>query len=89
MARLCSFWAIVASARRRLQEEQRVRILALHRRAEPAEVLHDELRQEVPELRRLRLVAGRVVLHRLRPADVVDANDERLDLGVPRRPCGS
>ena len=30
--RLCSFWAIVASARAGLQEEQGVRVLALDRR---------------------------------------------------------
>ena len=68
----------------RLEEEQRVRIFALHRRSQPAEMLHDELRQEVPQLRRLRLVAGRVVLHRLRASDIVDPDDQRLDLGVLR-----
>ena len=89
MTRLWSFWAIVASARARLEEEQRVRILALHGRPDAAEVLHDELRQEVAQLRRLRLVARRVVLHGLGPADLVDPDDQRLDLRVAARRCGS
>ena len=48
------------------------------------EVLRDELRQEVLELRRLalRLVRQRVVLHRLGPADVVDPDDQRLQVLV-------
>jgi hypothetical protein len=70
---------------RRLQEQQRVRVLALHRGPDAAEVLHDELRQEVAQLRRLRLVARRVVLHGLGAADLVDPDDERLHLGVARR----
>ena len=68
----------------RLEEEQGVRIFTLHRRSQPAEMLHDELRQEVPQLRRLRLVAGRVVLNRFRASDIVDSDDQRLDLGVLR-----
>src|SRR6478609_5320840 len=47
-------------------------------------MLHDELREEVPHLRRLRLVAGRVVLNRFRASDIVDSYDQRLDLGVLR-----
>ena len=69
---------------RRLEEEKRVRILALDRRPKPAEVLHDELRQEVAQLRWLRLVGGGVVLHGLGPSDIVDPDDQRLDLGVLR-----
>ena len=69
---------------RRLQEQQRVRVLALHGRPDAAEVLHDELRQEVAQLRRLGLVPRRVVGHGLGPADVVDPDDQRLDLGVLR-----
>src|SRR6185369_14009155 len=68
----------------RLEEEQRVRIFTLHRRSQPAEMLHDELREEVPQLRRLRLVAGRIVLNRFRASDIVDSDDQRLDLGVLR-----
>ena len=89
MTRLCSFCAIVASASDWLEEQQRVRILALDRRADAAEVLHDELREEVAKLRRLGLVGRGVVLHGLRPPDVVDADDERLDAGRTSRPCGS
>ena len=72
-----------------LEEEQRVGILALHGRPDPAEMLHDELRQEVAQLGRLRLVARGVVLHRLGPADLVDADDQRLDLRVLATQCGS
>src|SRR4051812_12247137 len=66
----------------RLEKEQRVRIFALYGRSDAAEVLHDELRQEVPELGWLGLVSGGVVLHGLSAADVVDANDEWLHVGV-------
>ena len=45
-------------------------------------MLHHELREEVPELGRLRLVGGGVVLHCLRPPYVVDADDEGLHVGV-------
>ena len=48
--------------------------------ADPAEMLHDELREEVAQLRRLRLVSGRIVLDRLGAADIVDANDSGLTL---------
>ena len=67
-----------------IQEEQRVGIFALNGGSNSAEMLHHELRQEVAELRRLRLVRGGVVLHRLGPADVVDADDERLHICVFR-----
>src|ERR1043165_8543827 len=40
---------------RRLEEEQRVGIFALNGGTNAAEMLHDELREEVPKLRRLRL----------------------------------
>ena len=52
MTRLWSFWAIVASARAGSRKNSESGILALHRRPQAAEVLHDELRQEVPQLRR-------------------------------------
>ena len=51
----------------RIQEEQRVGILALHRRPNAAEVLHDELCQEVAQLGRLRLVASLRRMPRPRP----------------------
>jgi hypothetical protein len=54
------------------------RILALNGGAHPAEMLYDELREEVAELRRLRCVCGRVVLNGLGSADLVDANHKRL-----------
>src|SRR3954471_21210208 len=47
-------------------------------------MFHDELSQKIPELRRLRLVGRRVVLHGLGAADVVDPDDERFDVGVSR-----
>ena len=68
MVRLWSFWAIVASARAGSRKNSESGILALHGRADPAEVLHDELREEVAQLGSLRLVRRRVVLHRLGPA---------------------
>src|SRR5262249_17421838 len=48
------------------------------------EMLHDELRQEVPKLWRLGLIPGRVVPDRLCPADVVDPDDQRFDVRVQR-----
>src|SRR3982751_2899557 len=68
----------------RVEEEQGVGIFALHRCSQAAEMLHDELREEVPHLWRLRRVARRIVLNRLRPSDIVDSDDQRLDLGVLR-----
>ena len=65
---------------RGIQEEQRVGILALNRGTDATEVLHDELRQEVPQLRRLRLIARSVVYDGLCSADLVDSHDERLHL---------
>ena len=65
---------------RGIQEEQRIRILTLKRGTDSAEVLHDELRQEVPQLRRLRLIARSVVYDGLCSADLVDSHDERLHL---------
>ena len=70
---------------RRLQEQQRLRVLALNRRPQATEVLHDELREEVAELRGLWPVGGGVVLHRFRASDFIDADNERLDLSVFRR----
>jgi hypothetical protein len=66
------------------EEQQRVGVFPLDRRANPAEMLHDELRQEVAELRRLRLVARGVVIDGLRPANLIDPNHQRLHVGVPR-----
>ena len=52
--------------------------------AHPREVLRDELRQEVLQLRRLALrpVGQVVVLHRLGAADVVNPDDQRLQVLV-------
>ena len=63
-----------------LEEQQRVGILPLDRRPDPAEVLHDELRQEVSKFRRLRLVSRRVVRDGLGAANLVDPDDQRLHL---------
>ena len=68
----------------RLQEKKRVRVLALHSRLDAAEVLHDELRQEVAQLGRLRLIARGVVCHCLRPADVIDSDHQWLYVRVQR-----
>src|SRR4051812_10511767 len=71
----------------RLEEEQRVGIFALNSRPDATEVLYDKLRQEVPQFGRLRLVSGRVVLHCLGAADVINAHDQRLHIRVgPHRP---
>ena len=45
-------------------------------------MLDDELREEIQNLGRLRLIGRRVVLHRLGPSDAVDADDERSRPGV-------
>jgi hypothetical protein len=47
----------------------------------------DEARQEVAQLRGLRLVARRIVRHRLCAADLVDADYERLQIPIPRLRC--
>ena len=67
-----------------LKEEKRVWILALNRGPKPPEVLHDELREEVAQLRWLRPVGGGVVLHGLGASDLVDPNNQRPDLGILR-----
>ena len=80
--RLRSFCAMVASASAGSEEEQRVRIVALDRRSQAAEVRHHETRQEIPELRRLGPIRGRVIRDRLRPADFVDPDHQRLEIRV-------
>ena len=70
----------------RIEEIEGLGVLLLHRRADAAVVLRDELDEEVLELGRLAdgLVGQRVVLHGLRAADVVDPDDERLEAVDPR-----
>lgn len=66
------------------EEVQRLGVLRFDSRAHASAVLGDELHEEVLQLRRLasRLVRQRVVVHRLRSADFVDAHDEGLHVSV-------
>ena len=68
--------------KRRLEEQERIGILPLDGGSDPTEMLHHELRQEVPEFRRLRLVPRGVVLDGFGTAHIVDADNQGLDLGV-------
>ena len=82
MTRLCSFWAIVASARpgsRKNRESGYSRWTVARSRLK---CFTTNCVRKYRSSGGLRLVAGRVVLHRLGPADVVDPDDQRLDLGV-------
>ena len=69
----------------RLEKEQRLGIFALNGRSNAAEMLDDELRQEVAELRRLRPVCRGIVLNGLGTTHLVDPDYQRLHVRVPGR----
>ena len=67
---------------RRIEEEQRIRIIPLNGGPEPAEMERHEPCQEVPQLRALRFVRRSIVSDCLGPADGVDPNHQRLHVRV-------
>jgi len=64
------------------QEEQRVWIIALYRRAQPTEMRDHKARQKVAKFRRLGSIGGRVVVDSLGAADVVDSDNQRFQVRV-------